>query len=63
MSDKISIELGSVQITAYHKSLAMLQLMVDKQAKVSSFDDCFLIAGVTFLLALLPTALLRVHKK
>ena len=56
-------KLGDVKITAYHKALTMLHLMVKKDAMVASFDDCFLIAGVTFLLALLPTALLRVHKE
>ncbi|MGW8325308.1 MAG: DHA2 family efflux MFS transporter permease subunit, partial [Desulfobacterales bacterium] len=56
-------KLGSVEIAAYKKALAVLQLLVKQKAMVASFDDCFLIAGVTFLLALLPTALLRVHKK
>ena len=56
-------KLGDVKITAYHKALTMLHLMVKKDAMVASFDDCFFIAGVTFLLALLPTALLRVHKE
>jgi DHA2 family multidrug resistance protein len=56
-------KLGSVEHTAYHKSLAMLQLMVEKQARVSSFDDCFLIAGLTFLLALIPTVLIGRHKE
>jgi DHA2 family multidrug resistance protein len=56
-------KLGSVEITAYHKALAMLQLMVEKQARVASFDDCFLIAGLTFLLALIPTVLIRGHKE
>jgi MFS transporter, DHA2 family, multidrug resistance protein len=54
---------GSADITAYHKALAMLQLMVEKQARVASFDDCFLIAGLTFLLALIPTILIRSHKE
>jgi MFS transporter, DHA2 family, multidrug resistance protein len=53
---------GSVKIAAYHKALAMLQLMVDKQARVAAFDDCFLIAGLAFLLALIPTILIRVHQ-
>jgi DHA2 family multidrug resistance protein len=56
-------KLGSVEITAYHKALAMLQVMVEKNAKVASFDDCFLIAGLTFLLALIPTVLIRSHKE
>jgi DHA2 family multidrug resistance protein len=55
-------KLGSVKIEAYHKALAMLQLMVDKQARVAAFDDCFLIAGLAFLLALIPTILIRVHQ-
>ena len=55
-------KLGSVEISAYQKALAVLHLLVKKKAMVASFDDCFFIAGVTFLLALLPTALLRVHK-
>jgi len=56
-------KLGSVPNTAYQKALTILHLMVKKEAMVASFDDCFLITGVSFLLALLPTALLRVHKK
>ena len=56
-------KLGSVEIAAYQKALAVLQLLVKQKAMVAAFDDCFLIAGATFLLALLPTALLRVHKK
>jgi hypothetical protein len=30
---------------------------------VASFDDCFLISALVFLLALVPTLLLRVAKK
>jgi len=56
-------KLGSVESTAYQKALTMLDLMVKKKAMVASFDDCFLIAGVAFLLALLPTALLRIQKE
>jgi DHA2 family multidrug resistance protein len=56
-------KLGSVEISAYKKALAVLHLLVKQKAMVASFDDCFLIAGVTFLLALIPTALLHVHKK
>jgi len=56
-------KLGNVEITAYQKALTILHLLVKKKAMVASFDDCFLIAGVTFLLALIPTALLRVHKE
>jgi DHA2 family multidrug resistance protein len=55
-------KLGSVAITAHQKALTILHLLVQKKAMVASFDDCFLIAGITFLLALVPTALLRVHK-
>jgi len=56
-------KLGSVESMAYQKALTMLHLLVKKEAMVASFDDCFLIAGVTFLLALLPTALLRIQKE
>jgi len=56
-------KLGSVEITAYKKALAVLQLLVKQKAMVASFDDCFFIAGITFLLALIPTALLHVHNK
>ena len=56
-------KLGSVEIAAYHKALAMLQLMVEKQARVASFDDCFYIAGLTFLLALIPTVLIGRNKE
>jgi hypothetical protein len=52
-----------VEIAAYHKALAMLQLVVEKQARVAAFDDCFLIAGLAFLLALIPTMLIRSHKE
>ncbi|MFC1811888.1 DHA2 family efflux MFS transporter permease subunit [Thermodesulfobacteriota bacterium] len=55
-------KLGSVKSAAYQKALTMLHLMVKKEAMVAAFDDCFLIAGVTFLLALIPTMLIRVHK-
>lgn len=54
--------LGSMEDAAYQKALTVLHLMVKKEAMVASFDDCFLIAGVAFLFALLPTALLRVRK-
>jgi DHA2 family multidrug resistance protein len=56
-------KLGNVEITAYQKALTILHLLVKKKAMVASFDDCFFIAGVTFLLALIPTALLRVHNE
>ncbi|MBW2603020.1 MAG: DHA2 family efflux MFS transporter permease subunit [Deltaproteobacteria bacterium] len=56
-------KLGSLESTAYQKALTMLHLMVKKEAMVASFDDGFLITGVTFLLALLPTVLLRIHKE
>jgi EmrB/QacA subfamily drug resistance transporter len=56
-------KLGSVESTAYQKALTMLDLMVKKKAMVASFDDCFLISGVAFLLALLPTALLSIQKE
>jgi DHA2 family multidrug resistance protein len=56
-------KLGSVEIAAYKKALAVLQLLVKQKAMVASFDDCFFIAGITFLLALIPTALIHVHKK
>ncbi|MEJ2658930.1 MAG: DHA2 family efflux MFS transporter permease subunit [Desulfobacterales bacterium] len=54
---------GSVGLIAHQKALAMLYLMVEKQARVFSFQDCFFIAGMTFLLALIPTILIRIHKK
>jgi MFS family permease len=56
-------KLGSVEIAAYKKALAVLQLLVKQKAMVAAFDDCFFIAGITFLLALIPTALIHVHKK
>jgi len=56
-------KLGNVEIVAYKKALAVLHLLVKQKAMVASFDDCFFIAGITFLLALIPTALLHVHNK
>ena len=54
---------GSVESVAHHKALAALHLLVKKEAMVASFDDCFLIAALVFLLALVPTLLLRVVEK
>ena len=54
---------GSVGSMAHHKALAALHLLVKKEAMVASFDDCFLIAAAIFLLALVPTLLLRVVEK
>jgi DHA2 family multidrug resistance protein len=54
---------GSVESVAHNKALATLHLLVKKEAMVASFDDCFLIAAGVFLLALVPTLLLRVAKK
>ena len=54
---------GSVESVAHHKALAALHLLVKKEAMVASFDDCFLISALVFLLALVPTLLLRVVKK
>jgi len=51
-----------VENVAYHKALAILHLIVKKEAMVASFDDCFLIAGMVFLFALIPTLMLRVSK-
>ncbi len=53
--------LGSVEQTAYQKALALLHLIVKKEAMVASFDDCFFIAGMIFLLAMIPTLLLHVN--
>jgi DHA2 family multidrug resistance protein len=54
---------GSVASVAHHKALAALHLLVKKEAMVASFDDCFLISALVFLLALVPTLLLRVAKE
>jgi len=54
---------GSVESAAGHKALAVLHLLVKKEAMVAAFDDCFLIAAVIFLLALVPTLLIRVVEK
>ena len=54
---------GSVESIAHHKALAALHVLIKKEAMVASFDDCFLIAAGIFLLALVPTLLLRVMKQ
>ena len=54
--------LGSVESVAKQKALAVLHLLVKKEAMVAAFDDCFLIAGMVFLLALVPTLMLRVSE-
>lgn len=54
--------LGSVEIAARQKALAVLHLLVKKEAMVAAFGDCFFITGMIFLLALIPTLLLRVSK-
>jgi DHA2 family multidrug resistance protein len=54
---------GSVETLAHDKALALLHLLVKNEAMVASFDDCFLIAAAIFLLALVPTLLLRVKEK
>ena len=51
--------LGSVETVAREKALALLQLLVNKEAMVAAFDDCFLISAVVFMLALVPTLLIR----
>ncbi len=56
-------KLGSVENMAYQKALAVLHLIIKKEAMVAAFDDCFFISGVTFLLALVPTLMLRVHEE
>jgi DHA2 family multidrug resistance protein len=56
-------KLGSVESMAYQKALAVLHLTIKKEAMVAAFDDCFFISGVTFLLALVPTLMLRVHEE
>jgi hypothetical protein len=45
------------------KTLGALHLLVKKEATVAAFDDCFLITARIFLLALVPTLLLRVAKQ
>lgn len=55
-------KLGSTEDVAYQKALAILHLTVKKEAMVASFDDCFFIAGIIFLLALIPTVLLRINE-
>lgn len=54
-------QLGNLENAAYHKALAVLYLIVKKEAMVASFDDCFFIAGITFLLAMIPTLMLSVR--
>jgi len=54
--------LGSVEIAARQKALEVLHLLVKKEAMVAAFGDCFFITGMIFLLALIPTLLLRVSK-
>ena len=54
---------GSVETLAHNKALALLHLLVKNEAMVASFDDCFFIAAAIFLLALVPTLLLRVREK
>ena len=52
--------IGDVEDAARQKALAVLHLMVKKEAMVAAFGDCFLVAGIIFLLALVPTLMLRV---
>ncbi len=53
-------KLGSLESAARQKALTILHLMVKKEAMVAAFDDCFLVSGVIFLIAMVPTILLRV---
>lgn len=55
-------KLGSAEDVAYQKALAVLHLTIKKEAMVASFDDCFFMAGVIFLLALVPTLMLRINE-
>jgi DHA2 family multidrug resistance protein len=55
--------MGAVESAARGKALAVLNLLVGKQASVSAFDDCFFVAACIFLIGLLPTVLLRVSRK
>jgi DHA2 family multidrug resistance protein len=54
--------LGSLESAAKQKALVILNLMVKKEAMVAAFDDCFLVTGVIFLLALVPALLIRVKE-
>lgn len=51
---------GNVESLAHGKALVILQMLVKKEALVAAFDDCFLIAAFVFVLAFIPTLLLRV---
>jgi len=53
-------QLGNMENIAKQKALAILQAMVNKEAIVAAFDDAFLVSGVFFVLALVPTMLMRV---
>lgn len=54
--------IGGVEDAARQKALAVLHLMVKQEAMVAAFGDCFLVAGIIFLLALVPTLMLRVSE-
>ena len=53
-------QLGNMESIAKQKALAILQAMVKKEAMVAAFDDAFLVSGIFFVLALVPTMLMRV---
>jgi len=53
-------QLGNMESIAKQKALAILQAMVKKEAIVAAFDDAFLVSGIFFVLALVPTMLIRV---
>jgi DHA2 family multidrug resistance protein len=58
---ELFLGMGSVEEAAKQKALAVLHLLVKKEAMVAAFGDCFLIAGIVFLFALLPAYMLRVR--
>lgn len=60
---ELFLRIGNIEDAARQKALAVLHLMVKKEAMVAAFGDCFLVAGIIFLFALVPTIMLRVSHR
>lgn len=58
----VLLEAGESTHTAPTTALAVVANMLGEQARIAAYQDCFLVVGGIFLLALLPAWLSRSHR-